>query len=248
MSRAKKRKIKYICLIAVLLIGVGVAAAWGIMHFDQNEYSPKEETLPQKEEVQNASYISDTNYGSFGPIDKEVFAYPFRKSNQYVANKDFIDNFTDEEIEEIIRDGNVFLQSLFNGSFRDVIGDEQGFKEHICDQFAADYLMVGNDEEISTRSFADQVATWYAENHVKIEMKSESNGALVWKDNYLYVRYLLTLTLYSCENADFLENLIGYPLKVGEARKFVIDLALADTGEQYKIAAWNLMGNYSFNE
>lgn len=244
MNRIRKRRIKRLCIVMFFVIGIGSCIVWGLIHLDHEEDKKAEDVLQEQEEVPVVSYISETKYGDCEPIDKEVFSYPFRKTNQYVANKDFIDSLSDEDIERVLNDGNVFLQSLLNSSFRDVVADEQGFKDRLCELFAGDYLITDGDEEISTQAFAGKIAEWYAENHVKIDMESESNKALIWKDNYLYVRYLITLTLYSCEDTEFLEELIGYPLNVGETRKFVLDLALANSGEKYRVAGWEIVGNY----
>lgn len=243
-----KNRNKWLYTILVLIIALGITTGF-VTLFNFPKAVNKQETKMQSYEPDDkpcdteVSYLNETAYGNSGTLDREAFMYPFQKSGNYVMNKEYIQLIDESELLKLQVSSVKYLNTIFGSSFRSVASDEEGYVQNIKNCFAGDYLIRSGEEE-SVEEYASALAQWYVDNHVKSETDVLTDNSLVWKDNFCYVRNIMAITLYSCEDASYFTELTGVKLSVGETEKLICDVALVNSGTDYRIVSYQIMGNY----
>lgn len=247
-SAGHKNRKKWPYTILVLIIALGITLGF-VTLFNFPKAVNRQETKMQSYEPDDkacdteVSYLNETAYGNSETLDREAFMYPFQKSGNYVMNKEYIQLIDESELFKLQVSSIKYLNTIFGSSFRSVASDEEGYVQNIKNCFAGDYLIRSGEEE-SVEEYASALAQWYVDNHVKSETDVQTDNSLVWKDNFCYVRNIMAITLYSCEDASYFTELTGVKLSVGETEKLICDVALVNSGTDYKIVSYQIMGNY----
>lgn len=247
MRRAKRRfykrhKMHFIILFLLLALAAGIILISRIGPGRQDGQKNKDSPALQQEG--GKSYLTDTVYDGSTVIDREVFQVRFQKSNQYIPNKDYIGQLKDDQIRSIMDVSTQYLETLFGCGFRDILADPDGFTQRVAGFYSGDYLILGEDE-ISAEQQAADLAAWYTDNHVKLDAKVTTDKSLIFRDGYPYIRNVLTLTIYSCDDPAYLQQLIGTTIQTGDKVNLICDIGIVDTGGNgYSIISMDVVGSY----
>lgn len=204
----------------------------------------EDKNSPGQQQEGIKSYLTDTVYDGSTVIDREVFQIQFQKSNQYVRNKDYIGQLKDDQIKSIMEVSEQYLETLFGNGFRDILADTEGFVQKTANFYSGDYLILG-EEEVSARQQAEDLAAWYTDCHVKMEAKVTTDKSLIFKDGYPYIRNVLNLTLYSCSDPEYLQQMTDIEIQTGDRINLVCDVGVVDSGKnEYSVISMDVVGSY----
>ncbi len=232
-------------IAAAVLAAAGAACIWFAASRMEEPLREEDMTadLQTKEEDGAVSYINETVYDGSVVLDREVFQVPFRKSDRYCMNKEYIGTLEEKTAERLQKAAKDYLTVLVGSGYRSVMADEEGFCSRLEDCYAGDFLTRGM-EEISVSEHAKEAAAWYTDNHVKLDADIVTDRSLVWKDGITYVRCDAALTVYSCGDAGWFRDMTGVDIEPGDSVKLLCDVGVVRGPEGYQVLSMDCVGTY----
>lgn len=206
-------------------------------------WSEKEntKTINDYEWIDQSTYDSKTDKN----LSSELFAIPFAMSKTYVTNDRLTEVIGEKEEDKYVNNAREFLLAMFDHSFRDILSDQQGFKDTLDSYWYSDKHLVNEigTEENTNKSnkdvvesteedtqavsdASDELMQWYIDNKVILSCDVSTDNCLMFQDNYrYYVRAEIALTLHGGKKAaQGFKELYNMDLTEGKTSYYIVEI------------------------
>lgn len=185
----------------------------------------------EKAEVTDG-YAMETVYVGEKFLSKEVFKYPFKKSEEYIKNADYITMIGEENAEIIAKNAKKALTSLLNVQYK-TISPELYYEEASVYNSYNTGISHYTDDEITeeaanlkgiTELFADKII----QNGLTMEAEVRSDKCLVYSDyRKVIVRLQAIITVYESSDTDKVAQFFGKDLiNIGEPFSVIFEFEM----------------------
>lgn len=228
MTRRKKKKLLIGSMIAGAVI---IAAACVVLVFnnktikryiDINIYK-REYTDSAKEEREHP-YMSETTYDGTNDIDLAVFDYPFDTGvGEYISNNTLYatyPNAVESVYSKVKLSADTFFNSILGTGYRTLSENEDSFDETLLSVMTNDSI-----HGIASNSYLEDIKSFITDNDYQGTVTFTSDKALLWYNDYGYLRGILTLDVYSSDkNID--SSVYADGMSVKDKKQYIVDLSL----------------------
>ena len=165
-------------------------------------------------------------------LSSELFAIPFAMSDTYVTNKRLTEVIGEKQEKAYVDNATDFVMDMFNHSFRDVLADQDGFKNTLDNYWYSSQNLCGEsadsteDETQSVQDMSNELLQWYIDNEVIMECKVSTDTCMMFQDNYrYYVRMEIALTMHGGKKASGeLKKLYNLDVKEGKTAYYIVEI------------------------
>lgn len=227
MKKNKKKVVNIVAIIIpVVAIIMAIAAILTVTNILKDDKKEKYDTIttikphsvaPNEYENSELDFTSETNYKGKLAQYPELYQIPFRKTDNYICNKDFYADYKDT-VNECVSDATQFMETLFNVNYRNIASDKNKFVGEVMANvdytaYHTEDLFGENEKTMLFYDYINQISDYFIKNQVQIDTKFYTDESLVYSDFYIFVRGELVFTVYSCSN-DTLEYEIAKEYKI----------------------------------
>lgn len=204
---------------------------------DQKKKSPKMFTWSDdqnKKNIDTYDIADQTTYDAKknSNLSSELFAIPFAMSDTYVTNKRLTEVIGKKQEKAYVDNATDFVMDMFNHSFRDVLADQDGFKNTLDNYWYSSQNLCGEsadsteDETQLVQDMSDELLQWYIDNEVIMECKVSTDTCMMFQDNYrYYVRMEIALTMHGGKKASSeLKKLYNLDVKEGKTAYYIVEI------------------------
>ncbi len=210
-----RRRIELVLLWAFAIVVVACAVlSVKKLNKTQKEYAIKTDgvLLNDGEEsgTPETGHASETSYSGQGYVPASLFTHPFKKTDNYIMNKDYINDITVLEanvlaskVEDMIKDiYTINYESTEEETYKQILGSYNPPLTHV--------LFSSGTEIGSTEEAAEVILNFAKENNLVMEAKGYSDSCMVFHDMSCdIVRVKATFAVYSCKDLTLLEKSLG---------------------------------------
>lgn len=153
-------------------------------------------------------------------------------SDTYVTNKRLTEVIGEKQEKAYVDNATDFVMDMFNHSFRDVLADQDGFKNTLDNYWYSSQSLCGEsadsteDETQSVQDMSNELLQWYIDNEVIMECKVSTDTCMMFQDNYrYYVRMEIALTMHGGKKASSeLKKLYNLDVKEGKTAYYIVEI------------------------
>ena len=234
MRKKTREKIKLAVLWAVaVLVLAGAVVSVLTLNKKPKEYAitADENALNDGEEsgTPDTGYAKETSYSGQGYVPASLFKYPFKKTGDYMMNKDYINDITvleanalSDKVESMVKDiYTINYQSTEEETYKQIL---ESYNPPLTYVFFQDGTMAE-----STEDAAEKVLQFAKDNELVMEAKGYSNSCMVFHDMSCdIVRVKATFAVYSCKDLDLLKKNLGVSdITLGEPFSVIYDVYMS---------------------
>lgn len=178
----------------------------------------------QSEDPDN--YIGQTAYDDSVEISKDVFKYPFQKTQGYINNKTLLQELDIETVQKYEECAKDFAELYLGTSYRAVEGNEEDYADSLMQYFSPNASVIDDyGEEQSMNEYMLDHAAWIVANKLQVETSFKTADFLVYWDGGYHVRGMLDIVSYGC-NTDEMGHTIPAGIDLGSDGQYVFDITL----------------------
>lgn len=184
------------------------------------------EDSDEKADVKDG-YAYETSYSGLNYVSVSLFEKPFKKTDAYVMNKDYINIIGPEEAGVLSERTGKGLEEIYTINYETLDPDTyksiiEGYADPgIC------YINRSTDEAYEGAEEVSAMITTFAKDaELIMEVKAYSDRSLVYYDEQSdIVRTKVIGVVYSCKDVDKLKNLLGIDsIEIGEPFSVIYDV------------------------
>lgn len=175
----------------------------------------------------NKGYACETSYSGSKYVPASMFSYPFRKTDDYIMNKDYV-NIIGAENAKILSDRVIeAFNCIYNINYETLDKDEYkaGLEGYVSNGFTMVNANTGDIYE-GAEEIAELLTKLAVEDEVIIEAKAVSDRSMVFYDESCdIVRAKVTLVVYSCKDDVNLKSFLGVDtIEIGRPFSVIYDV------------------------
>lgn len=238
------RKKLGIVLLSFGIVLTGFALIFGIQHYRKgtetdNHNETSELSEPEKDNT-DYGYAFETVYSGKPYMPDILFEQPFKKTNSYVSNTEFIKAKGEKCTAPIISLAEDFTKAAFNVTYKNISNED------VLNDTLAEGIYVrfpSGKEADGIKEVTDTVNSWYVNSGTSIEAEYTTDKCMLYYDeNAVILRGLLTFTVYESEDIESVEKIFGIDqIKMGEEYSVVVEYYFvpslySEDFESYRIA------------
>lgn len=233
--------------IVLLFFGVvltGFALIFGIQHYRKetetiNHYDTSVLSESEKDNT-DYGYAFETVYNGKPYMPDILFEQPFKKTDSYVSNTEFIKEKGEACAAPIISMAEDLTKATFNVTYKN-ISNEEVLNDTLAEGI---YVRFPSGEEVNgIKEVTDTINSWYVNSGTSIEAEYTTDKCMLYYDeNAVILRGLLTFTVYESEDIESIEKIFGInQIKMGEEYSTVVEYYFipslySEDFESYRIA------------
>ena len=205
--------ILWICVAAVA-IALGCFAYYVFTKDNTITYVKQEgEELVDTEEsgTPDTGYAIETSYAGDTYVPASLFKYPFRKTVNYISNKEYINRIGYENCKILSSRAQEALEKSFNISYSTLERDE--YLEMLDTYYSKTNVLIVDKYDIFaeySEEIADTIVSLSKDNSLVMEAKCYTDPCMVYYDDgYSIVRSKVLYEVYSCTDIEKLESVMG---------------------------------------
>ena len=172
------------------------------------------------------SYAQETCYSGKPYINNSLFYHPFRKTDKYISNNEYIKIIGEEKAKIIAERAGKVADTFFHITYNDVLNKSANSKlhEYLPEGFSLilpeRQIVKGRDETISL------INQWLVENEFTMEAEFQTDKCMVYYDeNTTIVRGMLEYTIFECEELDTLQKLFQIEhMELGQPYSIILEM------------------------
>lgn len=245
----------------VVIATICAAAAIGVISVGAALFTKSGITLPFIERFGSsdageagdgtASYILETSYDGTNPVDKALFQIPFKKTDDYIQNKDLVakDKKMVQDLEKRAED---FIKAMLGTGYREVDTEGFSYKDTMCDYIwepENTLFMLDDGTELLASDYFEDFGEYISEHQIQADVTFETDDSLVYADGYYYVRGKLTITPYSFTGEETEEsNLVPEGILLSAENTTIFEISLKsmahETDDYYYVTGFNRLADF----
>lgn len=185
-----------------------IAIFCGSLHFKKTMKitSQKDVSVPLESDKDNTDYgyAYETIYSGKPFVPDILFEYPFKKTDNYMSNTDFINKRGEECAAPIISKANDFTNAAFNVSYKN-ISNEDTFLDTLTEGV---YVCFPSGKEAQgITEVTDLTTSWYINSCTSMEAVYTTDKCMLYYDeNAVILRGLITFTVYESDDIETVGN------------------------------------------
>ena len=227
--RARKKK-KMLWSIAVIMAIVAVLSVVFIRRIPiEKVYKAGDVSLEDTEKTAKVTdgYANETSYSGTSYVPASVFSFPFKKTEAYISNKDYINDIGVEDAGILSDRIAKALEEIYNINFETI---EQETYKGIIDEYAGEGVCCINaltgDYREGAEEIADMITDLAKETELIMELKAYSDRSLVYYDEQSdIVRVKVIGAIYNCKNIKKVEEFLGVDnIEIGTPFSLIFDV------------------------
>ena len=214
--RARKKK-KMLWTFAVIMVIAAVLSIWFTRRIPVKKlYKSGEILLEDTEKTAKVSdgYANETSYSGSSYVPASVFSFPFKKTESYINNKEYINDIGAEEAG-VLSDRIAKAHETYKGVF-----DEYASYGVGCINTSTGDYYEGSED------IADMIINFAKDTELVMELKAYSDKSLVYYDEQSdIVRVKVIGAIYNCKNIKKVEDFLGVDsIEIGTPFSMIIDV------------------------
>lgn len=185
--------------------------------------------------MKDYDWVEQTTYDKQNNRDlsSELFALPFAMSSYYVTNDRLTEVLGNDKVQKYADTATDYLKSMFDNSFRDILANQESFKNTINEYWCNNTDTLHSESMDSTEETTEQTTTvtdnlmqWYVDNQVIMNCDVSTAPCMVFSDDYrYYCRAEIALTMHGGKKAaDSFKKLYGMELKEGKTAYYIVEI------------------------
>ena len=231
----KKRQLISIhfVLLWVIAISLAIVAIFMTLHLKK---TPKTRVVNvgsvllndgEEEASVGRGYANETSYSGDGYVPASLFDYPFKKTDSYIMNKDYINTIGAEEakiLSDRICDA---LEQMYTINYETA---DEGTLKSILEEYISENVFLYSPESGESMDTVEDIATVMhnalVSDNLIMESKAYSDKCMVYHDeNCDIIRVKLTRVVYRCDDAKNLEKFFGIKgIEIGKPFSVIYDI------------------------
>ena len=222
--------------VAALVIVVTVLIILKLTTTNKNKRPEEpiaEESIGNMDELNLADlpYANETNYKGNLSQFPELYQFPFKKTDNYVMNKEFSKKFLDRF--SLIQDaGSKFITTFCNVNYRELETNRYEWLTEVSDCIDPTTSIVenidGKETELTWDEYNIYASNYFINNEVQLEAEFFTDDSLVYEDIYSYVRGELVFTFYSNKDTEC-------KYEIGKEYSIPVDIAIKRTLDDKRV-------------
>lgn len=199
-----KKKVVIIIFVIAIVILASTPIFIGFNYLDM--FSKDEIQLMELPEVipyePEPTYITETAFDGSKELSPWLFAFPFKKTDFYVSNKELVKNVDEKQIEAVASRAKELVEVMYNVDSRSIRTEEKHRKKLgkvFCD---SNLYYLGIAGEYEATDFISSMIAAISDADVSIESTFETDKCLVYEDGSYIVRGLLSIYCYKCNDSE----------------------------------------------
>lgn len=219
-----KRFLYGIIFLSLILVGCG---SKNDIEEKMNSETEQISTCEKDYNVYAPTYVTDTYLDGKTVLDPQLYAYPFKRSDMYISNKDLNKKLSLQQISQVEQKAEDFVKQIYTTGYRQVMANPDEFKNTIFDFLDKDAYYTDGNESISADEYAECILDWIVTNEIITDINITTDRSLIWGDGYYYVRMKLEVQNYGKKNIP-VETFcpIKQQIDVGEKKIIYCDVAI----------------------
>lgn len=198
----------------------------------------------------NYIYAFETCYAGKPFLSGRLFKYPFKKTDAYIMNKEYINQITTSGAEHLTDIAKETVMELFNVSYRNIDLDSENIllKKNLANGIST--VFAGGTEYSGRDETINNLAEWFITNELTTEASFTTDKSLVYYDEHrIYVRGQLLLKVFRCKDMDKLAQTLGFgEMEAGKQYSLVLEISMIpqmdkDDYETYQISGISVLEN-----
>lgn len=192
-------------------------------------------------EHKEENYVTETSYDGTKKLDPLVFAYPFKKSQFYISNKELVDILDKSKLDKLQQRAEDFILEYYQIDSRNLIL-EYGEKENRIKSFFPEETTILNaiSESVDTKIYVDDYLKAIADAELQTAVTFTTDKCLVFEELSGYsIRGILEIKVFNYNDMIDLSQYYQWELMKGNTYKIIIDIVLAPdysrAADTYKI-------------
>lgn len=227
--RARKKK-KMLWTFAVIMVIAAVLSIWFTRRIPVKKlYKSGEILLEDTEKTAKVSdgYANETSYSGSSYVPASVFSFPFKKTESYINNKEYINDIGAEEAGVLSDRIAKALEEIYNINYETI--DHETYKG-VFDEYASYGVGCINtstgDYYEGSEDIADMIINFAKDTELVMELKAYSDRSLVYYDEQSdIVRVKVIGAIYNCKNIKKVEDFLGVDsIEIGTPFSMIIDV------------------------
>ncbi len=159
----------------------------------------------------DTGYAAETSYSGDTYVPASLFKHPFRKTNAYIPNKEYINTIGPENAAVLSKRTEEAMEKAFNITFSSI--EKTDYLETLNNYFVETNVLVLDKLDIYAEyneEIADTIVNLAKDNNLVMEANCYTNHCMVYYDEgSIIVRSKVLLEVYSCTDLDKLSAFLG---------------------------------------
>lgn len=215
MHRRTKEKVKLAILwAAAILVAAGAVFSVVSLNKSEKEYAVMVDgdslNDGEKGATVDTGYASETSFSGTGYVPESLFSHPFKKTNDYISNKEYINDITALEAKALSDKAETMVEDIYTLNYEAT--EEETYKQ-VLEAYSPPLTYVFFKSGVSTgttEDAADAILEFAKKNELIMEAKGYSDPCMVFHDMSCdIVRVKATFAVYSCKDIESLKENLG---------------------------------------
>lgn len=228
MRKRKKNK-RLLWIIAVSMTLIAIASVCFLKKPPVKKTYVAEMTLEDNEKTADVTdgYANETSYSGSSYVPASLFEKPFKKTGDYIMNKDYINIMGAEEAGVLSERTAKGLEEIYNINYETI--DEDTYKGTLDEYADSGICYINrstNDSYEGVEEVSSMITDLAKDTKLIMEVKAYSDKSLVYYDNHSdIVRTKIIGAVYSCKDLSKLEDFLGIDnIEIGKPFSAIFDI------------------------
>ena len=238
----KKNNIFWYILIVLcfVILIVGFIMIKNSSRININQITGQSEENSEEELLRDYLYADETIYNGDPWLSSRLFRTPFKKSDNYICNKLFIERFGIENSEIMVKKASLVASKIFNIRYKDAMTIDEELLGEIAPRI--EVIFKSGTETEGSEDTLQVINNWFVESQTSMESTFITDKCLVYYDeNSIIVRGLLQYSVYETKDSETLIEAFGIDrLNLGEEYSALVEMKFIPDIDHTDFETFNL--------
>lgn len=207
----------------------------------------------EKSGTKDTGYATETCFAGDSFVPKSLFMYPYKKTDSYIMNKDYINTVTAAAGKKEAQNVQTALETMFTGNYKSM--DMASYQNALDQYFMVTNILSNSKLDIyadGSESISQEMVNLYKDEQLSIEAKAYSDKCLIFYDEgFDIVRSKLTLVVYECKDLEKIKKMFNVKnIEIGKPFSVIVDSyytpnVQTDAHDTYKCAGFKIIKDLS---
>lgn len=190
-----------------------------------------------------SDYAYETCYAGDPYMPERLFLIPFQKTEDYIMNKELINQLDSENVAIIAERAKSIFVPLFNIVHKDTSNMDSLrviMQENMDKGFS---IILAEDNVIyGSKSCSDRIIGWAMDNGISMEASMQTDKCMVYYDQHtLIVRGMMTFSINECTSIETLSDSFNIEnLQLGKDYSVIVEIHMVPSVDRTEYESYNM--------